>query len=413
MGNSLSLAGKIFIYEEKSDFGMKPNKWTIRFIIIARSFAVGTAYYLVRGIPGLTSSFVAIFVALLLFDLSVAMPKFSLKFKYWIDLLEVILPRISGTIVTLSKGIIIGLVFGGLVQVGVSPFIGAVLSIGLGYHAAVQVKGNISSYVGILSALSVYEQIIKIPAFSPNLISDIGGTVLTITYATFTALFMGCICGFSLGVFTRLFLPRGYRSLTSSAYELPLYLQPFKNVLHTDDNMAVIKMNFLSKELGMQTNVTICLPSYSFADRMQGKEDTDIYVPGMKYQVLWLLHGGSGDDSDYVNFTNIVRYADDNKLAVVMPAGYNSSYTDDPEGSKYFSYVVKELPQMCQALFPFSDKREDNFVAGLSMGAGGTFKCAVTYPEKYSAALCMSGGGRGPAAAQTVQPRGGQAVLVF
>jgi len=242
MGNSLSLAGKIFIYEEKSDFGMKPNKWTIRFIIIARSFAVGTAYYLVRGIPGLTSSFVAIFVALLLFDLSVAMPKFSLKFKYWIDLLEVILPRISGTIVTLSKGIIIGLVFGGLVQVGVSPFIGAVLSIGLGYHAAVQVKGNISSYVGILSALSVYEQIIKIPAFSPNLISDIGGTVLTITYATFTALFMGCICGFSLGVFTRLFLPRGYRSLTSSAYELPLYLQPFKNVLHTDDNMAVIKM---------------------------------------------------------------------------------------------------------------------------------------------------------------------------
>lgn len=166
--------------------------------------------------------------------------------------------------------------------------------------------------------------------------------------------------------------------------------------------MAVIKMNFLSKELGMQTNVTICLPSYSFADRMQGKEDTDIYVPGMKYQVLWLLHGGSGDDSDYVNFTNIVRYADDNKLAVVMPAGYNSSYTDDPEGSKYFSYVVKELPQMCQALFPFSDKREDNFVAGLSMGAGGTFKCAVTYPEKYSAALCMSGGGRGPAARENI-----------
>jgi len=158
--------------------------------------------------------------------------------------------------------------------------------------------------------------------------------------------------------------------------------------------MAVIKMNFLSKALGMQTNVTICLPSYSFADRMRGCED--VYVLGMKYQVMWLLHGGSGDDSDCVNFTNIVRYADDHKLAVVMPSDYNASYHDDPTGAKYFEFVVKELPEMCRAIFPFSDKREDNIIAGLSMGAGGTYKCAVAHPEMYCAALCMSGGGRGP-----------------
>ena len=52
--------------------------------------------------------------------------------------------------------------------------------------------------------------------------------------------------------------------------------------------------------LGMQTNVTICLPTFSFADIMNN--NNDVYIPGMKYQVLWLLHGGSGDDSDYVNF---------------------------------------------------------------------------------------------------------------
>jgi putative tributyrin esterase len=164
--------------------------------------------------------------------------------------------------------------------------------------------------------------------------------------------------------------------------------------------MAVIRMNFLSKKLNMQTNVTICLPSYSFADRMQGRED--VYVPGMKYQVLWLLHGGTGDDSDYLHFSNIVRYADDNKLAVVMPADYNASYTDDPQGAKYYTYVVEELPKMCRAFFPFSDKREDNFIAGLSMGAGGAFKCAVAHPEMYGAALCMSGGGRGPEARNNV-----------
>ncbi len=163
--------------------------------------------------------------------------------------------------------------------------------------------------------------------------------------------------------------------------------------------MAVIKMNFLSQALGMQANVTICLPSFSFADIMNGRQD--VYVPGMKYQVLWLLHGGSGDDSDYVNFSNIVRYADDNKIAVVMPADYNAGYADqEGEGmmvAKYYTYVVEELPKMLRAMFPFSDKREDNFVAGLSMGGFGTFKCAMLNPEKYAAALCMSGAGSDPA----------------
>lgn len=163
-------------------------------------------------------------------------------------------------------------------------------------------------------------------------------------------------------------------------------------------------MNFLSKALGMQTNVTICLPSFSFADIMQGRKD--VYVPGMKYQVLWLLHGGSGDDSDYVNFSNIVRYADDNKLAVVMPCDFNMSYTDDSQGAKYFSFVVDELPEMCRALFPFSDKREDNFVGGLSMGSHGAMKAAILRPEQYAAALVMSGAARNPDMPMSVAPPG-------
>jgi putative tributyrin esterase len=173
--------------------------------------------------------------------------------------------------------------------------------------------------------------------------------------------------------------------------------------------MAVIKMNFLSQTLGMQTNVTICLPSFSFADIMKGRED--VYVPGMKYQTMWLLHGGSGDDSDYVNFTNIVRYADNHKLAVVMPCDYNASYTDDPDGAKYFSYVVDELPKLCRAFFPLSDKREDNIVAGLSMGSHGAMKCAVVRPEQYCAALMMSGASYRPGVPSIVPIVNGEFVL--
>lgn len=153
--------------------------------------------------------------------------------------------------------------------------------------------------------------------------------------------------------------------------------------------MAVIKMNFLSKELGMQTNVSVCLPSFSFADMYNGRKD--VYVPGMKFQVLYLLHGGSGDDSDYINFTNIVRYADENKIAVVMPCDYNACYTDDPGYANFYSYLVDELPKMCEAYFPISTRREDTFIGGLSMGAHGAMKIAINYPERFAAALLMSG----------------------
>ena len=156
--------------------------------------------------------------------------------------------------------------------------------------------------------------------------------------------------------------------------------------------MAVIKTNFLSRALGFQTNITLVLPSFSFADLMN--PSNQVYVPGMKFQTLWLLHGFSGDDSDYVNFSNIVRYADANKLAVVMPPAFNARYSDQEDGAKYFSFVVDELPLFCRSYFPLSHKREDNFVAGLSMGGAGAMKCALARPEQYAAALCMSGVGK-------------------
>lgn len=155
--------------------------------------------------------------------------------------------------------------------------------------------------------------------------------------------------------------------------------------------MATINMNFLSKALGRQTNISVILPSYAFADAMVRKEDGGYYQEGMKFQTLWLLHGFSGDQEDYIKFTNIVRYAEANKLAVIMPAAYNEGYTDYEDGAKYMSFVTDELMEVCQSFFPLSTKREDNFIGGLSMGANGTMKIALAYPEKYSYAFCMSG----------------------
>ena len=155
--------------------------------------------------------------------------------------------------------------------------------------------------------------------------------------------------------------------------------------------MATMNFNFLSKTLGMQTTVTVVIPTFSFADTQKEEKNGSYYKQGMKYQVLWLLHGFSGDHEDYVKFSNIVRYAEDNKIVVVMPSAYNMSYIDQNPGPKYTSFITEELREMIQAYFPVSTKKEDNFIGGLSMGGRGAMMIALAYPELYSYVFCMSG----------------------
>lgn len=158
----------------------------------------------------------------------------------------------------------------------------------------------------------------------------------------------------------------------------------------------LVKFNFLSQALMKQTNVTMILPTWTTLDDFNGKAKS--YLPGMKFQTLYLFHGGTGDDSDYVNFSNIVRYAEDHKVAVIMPSGYNSGYENInsdayPWPNQYWDYIFEELPRVCAAMFPISTEREDTFVAGLSMGAMAATKWAVYGADRCQAALLMSGGG--------------------
>jgi len=154
----------------------------------------------------------------------------------------------------------------------------------------------------------------------------------------------------------------------------------------------IVKLNFLSQSLMMRTNVTMILPSFSFKDQLSGVSGGG--QTGAKFQVMYLLHGGFGDDSDYITFSNIAQYAEDNKIAVIMPNGYESFYADGVEGffiSKYWEYVSEELPKLCAATFPISTNREDTYVGGLSMGSHGAMKMAVLNCERFAGALIMSG----------------------
>lgn len=77
---------------------------------------------------------------------------------------------------------------------------------------------------------------------------------------------------------------------------------------------------------------------------------------------------------------------------IIMPDGGKSYYTNCIRGDKYWDYMAKELPEIVYTLFPYvSKKREDHYVAGLSMGGYGSMKLALNYPDSFKAAASFSG----------------------
>lgn len=217
------------------------------FILAMRSIVVGVAYYVVRDLPGLTSSFVSIFVGFLAFDLIVAMPKFSLRARHFKDLLLLLLPRMSGTALSLSAGLLLGILFGSLTKIGLPVLLGAVFTLGISYSFSAEVKGNISNYVGMISGIEMFDQIRRLEYFSEEWLQDVAGPAGRLIYSTFLALLMGWLVGLMIGSLTRLFLPRGYRSLKSSAYAQPLWMRSFRDVMHLDEDKVLLQVE-LSEE---------------------------------------------------------------------------------------------------------------------------------------------------------------------
>ena len=154
--------------------------------------------------------------------------------------------------------------------------------------------------------------------------------------------------------------------------------------------MAFFQVNLFSPTLCFNTDVCVFVPTPNTDDVLNNK-DASYFVDGAKFQVMYLLHGAYGDHTDWFRLTSIEKYATLHRIAVVMPAVANSFYQDMYRGSRYLTYVTEELPRFIEKMFPVSPRREDNFVAGLSMGGYGALKVALEKPEKYCACASLSG----------------------
>ena len=150
--------------------------------------------------------------------------------------------------------------------------------------------------------------------------------------------------------------------------------------------MALINCDFFSETLGMSSSMTVILPQQT-----QGQIGLDNVVGDSQIPVLYLLHGLSDDHTIWSRRTSIERYVAELGIAVVMPNVHRSFYTNMLHGGCYWDFVSDELPCLVKTFFKLSGRREDTFVAGLSMGGYGALKLGLRCPERFAAVASLSG----------------------
>lgn len=131
--------------------------------------------------------------------------------------------------------------------------------------------------------------------------------------------------------------------------------------------MAIFRCTFHSTLLTNDTNLNIILPDKRF----------------QPVKVLYLLHGYQQHFGSWLNQTSVARYAAGKNIAIVMPDGGRSFYTDMTTGENYYSYIVKELPRFLRNQLGLEPSREETAVAGLSMGGYGALKIGLRNPDQF------------------------------
>ncbi|MDR3334587.1 MAG: esterase family protein [Treponema sp.] len=150
--------------------------------------------------------------------------------------------------------------------------------------------------------------------------------------------------------------------------------------------MAIIKVRFRSEALKRSVSFSVCLPL----------EDPPIpniprHNKAGKFKTMYLLHGFSGDEMDWIYYSDIDALSFKYNMAFVMPSIENSFYLDDVKREAYYAkYLGEELVAFTRRAFPLSYKWEDTLIGGLSMGGYGAMRNGLYYHDVFGAIIALS-----------------------
>ena len=142
-----------------------------------------------------------------------------------------------------------------------------------------------------------------------------------------------------------------------------------------------------SKILDTERNFAIYLPpGYESSNR--------------SYPVLYLLHGGGGNQTDWIQQGEVAFITDNainsgqaTPMIIAMPdAGKSDSgYQNDIRGKwDYEDYFFKEFMPYIESNYRIKKEKRFRAIAGLSMGGEASFVYANLQPELFSSACLLS-----------------------
>lgn len=142
-----------------------------------------------------------------------------------------------------------------------------------------------------------------------------------------------------------------------------------------------------SNILGRNVNYTVYLPA-------------DYDISQRSYPVVYLLHGFTDDNTGWLQFGEINRYADKAiadgtipPMIIIMPNADSSWYINSYDGKEnYEDFFIKEFMPFVEKKFRIKAEKKYRGVAGLSMGGYGTLIYALKYPQLFAAAAPLSAG---------------------
>ncbi len=136
--------------------------------------------------------------------------------------------------------------------------------------------------------------------------------------------------------------------------------------------ITVIDDSLFSPSLNSTTKYTIMLPA-GYAESTE------------RFPVLYLLHGYSGDHTNWVKLTRLAKYAEHYKYIIVSPDGKNGWYTNSytASNSKFESAIIEDLIPHIDTHYKTDTSRNSRSIAGLSMGGYGAIKFALKYPSMF------------------------------
>lgn len=150
-------------------------------------------------------------------------------------------------------------------------------------------------------------------------------------------------------------------------------------LVYPHDSVTVLEDSLRSANVNAMMRFVVVLPK-------------DYHRTDERHPTVYLLHGFGGTRIDWVQRTDLVRYASAYRFLFVCPDAHNSWYTNTADGTlKYEQYILDELIPYVQKKYRTLGTRHGRVVAGLSMGGYGALKFGLKYPDRFIFVASFSG----------------------